>query len=193
MERKKRKSSIIIEVAVYFLVGIIMTGILTYITETRLYDKNVKKQTEFHAEEIAEEVKAVVREYPAYKWLVSYWYYNSDRMDIEYDAATDGNTLTAEKCRIFEEKYPQLQLRYLEEEQIGTLPEEDKKLYAEIAYSWLITRVNQIKRAYRVDYLFCVISKEPFDKQFFLFSGAEDGVVRGTSYEQVYPIGHVVT
>ena len=73
------------------------------------------------------------------------------------------------------------------------LPEEDQKLYAEITYSWLITRLNEIKQACHVDYLFCVVTEEPYDTQFFLFSAADPGAVRGTEYEEVYPLGHAVT
>ena len=192
MNQKKRNVSIITQVAVFFLIGILMTGFMTYFSETKLYDNSVKKQTELHAAEIADEVTRAVTEYPAYEWLIRYWYAHADTMDIEYDAEMSGNTLTAEKCRVFAARHPELQLRYLDSAQCVKLPDEDQKLYAEIAYSWLITRIDQIKQAYHVDYLFCVSAEEPFDRQFFLFSGADPGAVRGTNYEEVYPLGNVV-
>jgi hypothetical protein len=71
----------------------------------------------------------------------------------------------------------------------ATLPEEDQKLFAEIMYTWVLTRLNEIKDIYKIDYLFCVMSSEPFNKQFFLISAADRNSVRGTDYEQVYPIG----
>ena len=37
------------------------------------------------------------------------------------------------------------------------------------------------------------MTQEPYDQQFFLFSGADPGAVRGTNYEEVYPLGHTVT
>ncbi|MBP5207214.1 MAG: SpoIIE family protein phosphatase [Clostridia bacterium] len=70
---------------------------------------------------------------------------------------------------------------------------EDQKLYAEVAYSWLITRLNQIKRAYHINFLFCVATDETYGTQFFLLSAADPGATRGTSYEEVYPLGHTVT
>ena len=120
-------------------------------------------------------------EFPAYRWLIRYWYTHPGEMEIEYDAPLDGETMTAEKSRLFSQKHPELQLRYMTDEQCGNLPAEDRRLYAEIAYSWLITRIDEIKQTYHVDYLFCVISEEPFDHQFFLFSGADPGAVRGTN------------
>ncbi len=192
-KEKKIKSSIIIEVAALFLIGVIATGILTYICEKDLSDKSVKKQITIHAGDIAGEVRSAVSEYPAWQWLIRYWYSHPDIMEIEYDTDFDVQSQTAEKCRLFSSQHPELQLRYLDEAQCMALSAEDQRIYAEITYSWLITRINQIKRSYHVNYLFCVVSEEPFDRQFFLFSGADPGAVRGTDYEEVYPLGNTVS
>ena len=193
MKQEKKKISIIVQVAILFLIGILTTGIISYATEQSLTNKSDKKQTEFHAEEIAEEAKRAVMEYPAYKWLIQYWYEHPYELDIEYDTTYTSSARTLEKARLFAERHPDLQPHYLYASQLVVLPEEDQKLYAEIVYSWLITRINQIKQSYHVDYLFCVISEDPFTEQFFLFSGAEPGAVRGTKYEEIYPLGNVVS
>lgn len=153
----------------------------------------MEKQTEIYAEEIADEVKRSVMEYPAYQWLLQYWCENAGEMDIEYDAVFSAESKTAEKCRLLAERHPELQFRYADAAQLAALSEEDQRLYAEIVYSWLITRVDQIKQAHGIDYLFCVATEEPYDTQFFLFSGADPGTVRGTNYEEVYPLGNVVS
>jgi len=101
------------------------------------------------------------------------------------------STRTYEKCLLLEEHQPGIQLNYVTEEQLREMPDEDQQLYAEITYSWLITRINQIKRNYRIDYLFCVLTDEPYDSQFFLFSAADEGAVRGTNYEEVYTLGTI--
>ena len=186
---EKRKHSIISQVAIFFLVGILTTGIMTYICESYFYDNSVKNQTEIHAAEIATEVKRTVIENPAHIWLIKYWYAHLDELDIEYDAAFDGRNLTAEKCRVFQEHNPELQLRYLDNEQCAKLSPEDQKLYAEIAYSWLITRIDQIKQSYHISYLFCVIPEDNFEGQFFVFSGAKKFAVRGTKQEEAYILG----
>ena len=193
MKKKLRKDGIILQVAILFLVGILTTGILTYVSERRLSNESVTRQTEQRAAEFADEVKRSVTEFPAYAWLLSYWHTHAVELEIEYDATFASGTKTEEKALALTNRYPTLQLRYLTEAQISAMPEEDQRLYAEVAYSWLITRINEIKRAYHIDYLFCVASGEPFDTQFFLFSGADEGAVRGTAYEEVYPLGHVVT
>jgi len=179
-------------VILLFLATVLLTGALTYICETYLYDNSVKKGTESRASEIANETKLAVIEYPAHEWLIRFWYTYPGLMDIEYDVEFDSGTETAEKCRIFSERHPDLELKYVTAEQCEALSFEDQQLYAEIVYSWLITRVNQIKQTYHVSFLFCVISDEPFRHQFFLFSGADPGAKRGTEYEDVYPLGNIV-
>ena len=88
MNKEKRRGSIIIQVAILFLIGVAITGILTYIFETRLYDDSVKKQTELHAAQIADETARAVRDYPAYPWLIRYWYSHADSMEIEKPSTT---------------------------------------------------------------------------------------------------------
>ena len=192
MSGEKRKGSIILQVAILFALAIVASGIITFVTQHLRANQSVKQQAENHSAEIANEVSLAVREYPGYRWLLRYWLEHWDSMDVEYDVDFSGETETEAKYRSFHRRNPGLQLRYMEEEQIEALSEEDQKLYAEICYSWLITRVDTIKQTHKVDYLFCVVTGEPYDTQFFLFSAADPGAVRGTDYEEVYPLGHVV-
>ncbi len=192
MNEEKRSGGIILQVAVLFALGILITGIVTFMSQYTNSDANVKLQAEVRSSEIAKEVDLAVREYPAFRWLLSYWHENWEQLDVEYDTDYGGGTETKEKYRIFRERNPNIQLKYLDSQEIRALPEEDQKLYAEICYSWLINRIDQIKQAHRIDYLFCVLTDPPYDTQFFLFSGADPGDVRGTQYEQVYTLGTTV-
>ncbi len=187
----KNKGSIILEVAILMMIGVIVAGQLTYNTQRILSRKSINHETELLASRVSDEVAAAVNEYPASKWLMRYWYEHSAELDIEYDVDFSENTKTEEKCRLFTERHPQALLKYMTTEEVEALSPEDQKLYAEITYSWLITRVNQIKRNHAVSFLFCVITEEPYDSQFFLFSAAEKGAVRGTNYEEVYPLGTI--
>ena len=193
MRNRRWSDSIIIQVAALFLAGILITGMMTYLTEQSLSSQYVLEQTEQDASEVADEVMRSVKEYPAWEWLIRYWYTHADTMEIHYDELFTAESATAEMSRVLIGHQPELSLVYATTEEITAMPEADQKLYAEIVYSWLITRLDQIKQAYHIDYLFCVVTQEPYDQQFFLFSGADSGAVRGTNYEEVYPIGHVVT
>ena len=192
MKEEKRKGGIILQVAVLFALGILITGIVTFMSQYTNSDANVKLQAEIRSAEIAKEVDLAVREYPAFRWLLSYWYEHYDQLDIEYDADYGEGTKTEEKYRVFKEHNPDIQLKYIGPQEIRALPEEDQKLYAEICYSWLINRIDQIKLTHKIDYLFCVLTDPPYDTQFFLFSGADPGAVRGTHYEEVYTLGTTV-
>ncbi|MBR0398914.1 MAG: SpoIIE family protein phosphatase [Eubacterium sp.] len=191
--KKKIRTSIILEVAVLFAAGVLTTGIFSWFTQYEVSDVAVQNQTITQANQIANEVRRAVREYPAHNWLLKYWYQHADELEIEYDVSFTGGTQTEKKCRQFSERHPDLQLRYLQTPEIEKLPAEDQKLYAEITYSWLTTRINQIKRTYGVDFLFAVVTQTPYTEQFFLFSASDVGAVRGTEYLQVYPLGHSIT
>ena len=191
--KKKKTIGIIRQVSLLFFVGVVTTGILTYFSQLTLSDESVKLQTEQLASEIADETIRSVKESSAWEWLLRYWYENSGELDIEYDVDYSKGTGTEEKYRLLKSHHTGIVLKYADTADLEELPEEDQKLCAEIAYSWLITRINQIKRAYHVDYLFCVLTEAPYERQFFLFSAADAGAVRGTNYEEVYPLGKEVS
>lgn len=190
MKKILRDVGILTQIAVLFLVSIVISSVIGYFSQRSRTSNNVMEQIEVFADQRSNEVILAVKEFPAYEWLINYWYENYDQLEIEYDIDfNQADSLTQKKAILFNQHQPNLQLRYLTTDQVLALPEEDQKLYAEIAYSWLITRVNEIKRTYAIDYLFCVLTDPPYDKQFFLFSAADEGSKRGTEYEEVYTIG----
>ena len=189
--KDKRKGSIIRQVAVLFAGCVLLVGIFTNITQYYGSVDYVSRDVIHHAEKTAEEVSMAVKEYPAYKWLLAYWCEHAFEMQIDYDDSNVRGSHTAYKLSMLMAHQPKFNVEYATIEEIEALPPEDQKLYAEIVYSWLITRVDQIKYVDEVDYLFCVRTEEPYTRQLFVFSAADPGTVRGTDYEQVYPIGVV--
>ncbi len=189
MKKNLVTRSLIFQVAVFFLLGVLTTGAITYITQHIRSNNTVNQQTESFAAKISDEVRLSMQEYPAYEWLMQHWISHSKDLEIEYDVEYGQNTKTEEKCRILEERHPGIQLKYLTTEALEEMSPEDQKLYAEIAYSWMITRVNQIKRCYKMNFLFCVLTDRECTTQFFLFSAADPGAKRGTNYEEVYTLG----
>ena len=188
-----KKKGIIRQIAIFFLIGIIFTVVLTYLTQYSLSTADVSLQVERIASGASGEVMDAIREYPSYKWLLRYWYENYEDLDIEYDAEYNSDTKTEEKTADFNKRYPDLDIKYITEDEAEGLEPEYQKIFAEIAYSWFITRIDQIKLNHKIDYLFGVVTEEPYENQFFLFSAADPGAVRGTNYEEVYPLGVQVT
>ncbi|MDO5107278.1 MAG: PP2C family protein-serine/threonine phosphatase [Coriobacteriaceae bacterium] len=192
MENRRSSIGIITQVAFFFAVAIAAAGIITYLSQYALSERAVKRQMEAVAANTAEEFVSSVKEYPSYEWLLRYWYAHGDEMDIEYDAPFGPGTETEAKVRLFHERHPEIQIRYATTPEIAALPPEDRRLYAEIVYSWVTTRIDEIKKVYDVDFLFCVLSDAPFDRQFFLLSSADEGAGLGTNYLEFYPLGVTV-
>lgn len=189
---------IIRQVELLMIICLMITAGITYITQLGVTDSSVKENMELIAGQIAMETIDSVKEYPTYHWLLRYWYEHADELDIEYDVDFGNGTETEDKVFLFYKHHPNLNIKYINIDEVKALPPEDQKLYAEITYSWVTTRVNQIKRSYMIDFLFCVITdcdegKNPYSTQFFIFSGADEGAKRGTEYAEVYPLGKLVT
>ena len=195
---EKMKKGISAQLTYLIVIGIIVAGVLTYFFQYTFSRRRVIADTGIRAEESALELISTLREYPAYEWLLSYWYEHADQLEVEYDTDFDSGTVTEEKERIFAERQPDLSFRYLDQEEIASLPDEDQKLYAEIAYSWILARINESKRNQGCDYLYLTetgtdTSERPYETQCFLMSGADPDAVRGTNYGEVYTLGVTVS
>ena len=195
--KNKRKISIITQISILAIAGLILVGAATFFSQLNVSKKATTDNIKSRAANIAAETAATVMEYPAHDWLIRYWYEHADELDIEYDAGYNAGTATEGKVALLQSRHPELRLEYASEQELEALSEEDQKLYAEITYSWLTTRIDRVKQSHSVDYLFCVITdtegSNAYKDQFFLFSGAEPGAVRGYNYTEVYPLGKEVS
>ena len=184
-----RKTSILQQVMVLFAVAVILIGVFTYISLYLISEHSEKEHTEDRANQLSAEIALAIREYPSHKWLITYWHEHADELDIEYDAEFQSGTETDRKYSLLLSHQPMLRVQYATEEEVAKLPAEDQKLFAEIVYSWIITRLDELKVCYGMDYLFIVMTDDTFSEQFFLLSAADIDSVRGTDYEEVYPLG----
>ena len=194
---KKKKRGLSAQINYLIVLGVLAAGVITYFFQYKYTEKEVSDSAGKQAAYAALETMSAVREYPAYEWLLSYWYENADRLDVEYDADFESGSATVEKRMLFSERHPDLQIRYLSREAVEALSDEDQKLYAEIAYSWILTRVNESKRNLGCDFLFLVAtgtedSEHPYGTQCFLMSGADQDSKRGAEYGDAYTLGVTV-
>ena len=190
--RKKRGISAQLTHIIIF--GILIAGVFTYLLQYTVSVKKVKDEIGQRASATARELISALREYPAYEWYLSYWYENADRLDVEYDIGDGSSAATDEKEKMIIERYPDIVTYGLSPEEARSLPEEDQKLIAEVAYSRLLARVNEMKRNLASDYLSLSVvetdaSAHPYETQCFLMSGADPGAARGTNYGEVYTLG----
>lgn len=189
---ERRKKGLMVQVVILFIIGILVMVIFSYFSARNLSDVTVRSEIEHKAINTGEEAELCIKEYPAYNWLLNYCYEHVDDMDIEYDVDFTTGTKTEKKYDELIDRNPDFQIEYADEKEVKSLSKEDQKLYAEIVYSWITTRLNQIKRSNEIDFLFCILTDDSCKEQFFVFSGAEEGAVRGEDYEEIYPLGKIV-
>ena len=189
---KKKKVSVLLQIAILFIVAVILIGALSIVTLYRFSTRYVLERLEISGNSTAEDLKSFIYDFPAHDWLLRYWYEHSDEMEIEYDTIYYGGSETEEKYVLLTTLHPDFWPDYASTEDVEALPPEEQKLYAEIVYSWLIDRIDYIQSAYDLDYFLCVVTDDPYDKQSVLFIAADEGEIRGPERGQSYPIGKEV-
>lgn len=189
---KKKKVSVLFQIAILFVAGVMLIGALSIFALYIFSTKYVMERLETSGYSTAEDLKGFIYDFPAHEWLLRYWYEHYDEMDADYDAIYTGSTATEEKYARLTTRYPGFLPDYASTEDVEALPPEDQKLYAEIVYSWLIDRIDYTQSAYDLDYFFCVVTDDPYDRQFVLFIAADEGEKRGNEKGQIYPIGKLI-
>ena len=188
----KQKVSVLVQIAILFIVGVILIGILSLAALYSFSTRYVLERLETSGFSTAEDLKGFIFDFPAHDWLLRYWYDHYDEMDIDYDAVYTGSSKTEEKYAHLVESNPGFRPDYAAAEDVEALSPQDQKLYAEIVYSWLIDRIDYTQSAYDLDYFFCVVTEKPYDQQFILFIAADEGEQRGNAPGQIYPIGKTI-
>jgi len=191
--KHEKTIGILMQAAILFAIGIMAIGVFAFFSQQIRSDLGVRNETEARTDQVVDELTKAIEEYPAHSWLLKYWYEHADKLDVEYDVDYDTGVKTKKKAMALSKKYPDINLHYATKEDIEKMDPKDQKIYAEVVYSWFITRVNEIKAVFKVDFLFGAIPFDSFRQQFFLFSAADPGAVRGTEYGQAYPLGHTST
>jgi serine phosphatase RsbU (regulator of sigma subunit) len=191
-EKNPKRTRLIYQIAVLFIVAVILVTSLSAFYFHKAAIEQVYKQFNDRSTCSARDLETYLKQYPAYEWLIQYWYDHYSELDIEYDLDYRQDVTTAEKVRKLTERHPKLRLEYVKPYEIAALPAADQKLYAEIIYSWLITRIDQMADSYDLDYLYCLGTEDPFDKQQIIFIAADDEKERGEDKGQLYPIGTIL-
>ncbi len=186
--RKKYKVGLVFQVAIFFVIGVVVTGLLAYGILERVYESGVKTQKETLASQISNETRDLITEYPAWEWMLDYWFKNSDKLDLEYDAGEK----TDIKARAFVKRNKGFIISTATKEEIQALSEEDQKEYAEITYNWILQSFNSITKSYQVSFLYCMACSDDYKKATFLINGNAGKLKRGTKYGQAYLMGVTV-
>ena len=189
MAGNKKSISLILQIAIIFIVGICLVGTLSSIAVYNTAISYVTEQLTMRAGATAGDLENYLKHFQSHEWLLQYWYEHYDELDIEYEDHFDAGSVTSGKVRSLIGRHPTFLLEYSTAEEVEALPPEDQKLFAEIVYSWLITHIDNIETLYDLDYLFAIVTDEPYNDQFVLFIAATEDEERGDQPGQVYMIG----
>ena len=180
------------QIAVLFLLGVVLIAVISFFALDSLSEKYVRDQLSIRERGTAQDLVRYINEFPGHRWLLNYWYEHWNDIDIEYDTDYTQENETRKKYRLLMTHHPELDAEYATDEDLEALPPEDQELYAEVIYSWLMTRCDSMARANDLDFLFCVSAQEPYDKQFVIFMTGRKERERGTENGKYYPIGTVI-
>ena len=185
ISKRRTRFSLAGQVLIFSLLATILTAALSFVILWTKFNYSVSKERQDKAAELTDDVVMTIKAYPAYEWLITYWFQNSDKLDVEYEL-TDA---TREKATLLSERHPGLVIDYVATEQLETFSEEDKKLYAEIVYSQMVNLLNQLKEIYNPTYIAIILMEQSYSEGTFIMSGASRSQKRGTNYDEAYVIG----
>ena len=72
--KKKNKISLLFQVAILFIVGVILIGTLSIVALYRFSSGYVMERLETTGNSNAEDLKGFIYDFPAHDWLLRYWY-----------------------------------------------------------------------------------------------------------------------
>ena len=191
IEKKRFKSldrtkiSLAGEVLIFSLLAAMITALASYFVLKNHVDERVGEQRMGLADRLTQDIVTTIRGYPAYEWLLGYWFIHSDGMDVHYSQSEE----TDKKARDFSRRHPGLVIDDVRTDEIVELSMEDQKEYAEIVYDRMIALLNQLKVIYEPSYLSILLMDQTYDKGTFLVSGASPDQKRGSDYSDAYVIG----
>ena len=199
-EKKKRKSnklfdrreffriSLVTQVSFFFILGTIITGIISYFTLNYNTDQTNRKAKEDLSEQINSGLMMETARYPAYDWLLTYWRDNCKTLDVEYDTIFE----TVKKAEGLCLRHPGVVLKMVTPSEIEEFSFDDQKIYAEVIYNWLLQTFNDIKVTYHVDFVYLMITDPECKEDMFLFSGSDGTLKRSSNFGDAYTLGTTV-
>ena len=107
----KQKTGLSKQIYTLVVISIAIMGIVTAVSQYLISGERTRAHTDVVADAAAGEIISSIKEYPAYRWLLSYWAEHADQMEVEYDADLANGSVTEEKVQVLQERHPEFDLR----------------------------------------------------------------------------------
>ena len=182
----RKKGTLVAQIFGFFLIGLILTSGLSYLRLKRLADRNIFREKEMLSAGIAQDVERSIREYTSYEWVLQYLI---DHVDEDLDLEYESSEKTAEKEKKLVCDNEDFMISRATEDQIKTLSEDEQKQYAEIVFNRWLLRLNDLKQAYNVSYLYVFAADDDYEDTLFLISASDGTLKRGSQLGEAYVFG----
>ena len=182
----KGTNSLSFQFLLFFVVSIIFTDILSFFMIRNVVKENYMREKEQTVYGIETEIEKSLKEYPTYRWVLSYLLSHADEeFDLEYESYEKTN----KKIKTLLEAHPGMEIRTVTENDLNTFTEEEKKLFVEIVYNRWLLRINDIKSVYDVEFLHFFATDDDYKNDIFVISGSDGKTPRGSEIGTVYIFG----
>ena len=184
------RSSLIYEIGLVFIIALLITGFASYFVIDWISDKNIIEENERITTAISTEMKLVITDYDAYRWVIRYLLEHRDdgTLDIEYDDYVE----TDAKLDLLISRHPGLVIERVTEDDAVGFSDEDRRLFAEIVFNRWLLRLNDMQKSYHVSFLYFFASDYSYTDCIYLVSANGIGLQRGTEFGQAYTLGTTV-
>lgn len=188
--KKNKRFSLLFQISIFFIIGLIMTIALSSFMLKRVADTNVIREKETMSSGIASDVERSVKEYAAYDWVVRYLIEHKDDpdLDLEYDYSE----YTKYKIMDLISRHDGLVISKVSSEIVKGFSDEDQKLFAEIVFNRWLMRLNDIKKSYDVSFLYFFATDDNYQEDIFLVSASDGTMIRGKEMGNAYVLGTMV-
>ena len=133
------KGGLLLQIAFVFIVGTVLTTLLSYFSLMEIADSNVSRENTRMSRVIAGELRSMFEDYAAYEWVVGYLIEHCEDLEPEYDTDTETAVREVDFCRRYG-----LRLKEVTEEQLEQMPEEDRRAFAEMVFNHWLLRMNDM-------------------------------------------------
>ncbi|WP_051200519.1 SpoIIE family protein phosphatase [Butyrivibrio sp. XPD2002] len=182
------KISVFVEILIYFLIGTVVIGFVSWVILATASTQTVLNQKNMQAENIFDDLDGYFAQYRSMDYVFEYWIKNMDSMEVEYDT----NEISAAKNHEFNLRNPGFIFNSASTDDIEALSEEDRKFYAEVIYNRCVMRLNMIRKAFDIEYIYCLAADEKFENAIYLLSGSDGSRPRSSKFGDFYTLGTTI-
>ena len=180
MEEKKRKRriisriprmSLIAQVAIFFLVGLMITGWISYSILKRQYKDTVQEQKEQLAQHVIYDIVNDLLKQYSFIWLLEYWSENYGIMDVEYMARTPEQK---KKAEALQKNHPEMPLEQITGEMVKEeFNEHEQRMFAEFFYARDNMSFDNVITTYNMEGVYLILVDPDFSSSTVLFCGGK--------------------